>query len=153
LQRRRQPIRLQETIVSARKSLSLNRFASKRLASVIFAGVIISGATAAEACDAVDLYKIISVRDEVLVGATEKEYAEFLGNDVSAVGRALVQQGQVTLWQYAVRKATDGELELAPLKRISVLQHDSLRIEPYATPLRVMAVPEEGVERDPQPRC
>jgi hypothetical protein len=59
----------------------------------------------------------------------------------------------VTLWQYAVRKAVDGELELAPLRRISVLKHDSLRVEPYATPLRVMAVPDEGVERDPQPRC
>jgi len=105
------------------------------------------------ACDSVDLYKIVTVRDEIIVGATEKEYAEFFGNDVAAVGRALVQQGQVTLWQYTVRKATDGELELAPAKRISVLKHDSLRVEPYATPLRVLAVPGEGVARDLQPRC
>jgi hypothetical protein len=124
-----------------------------RIATVIFAGVIMSSATAAGACEAVDLYKIVTLRDEVIVGATEKEYAEYLGNDVAAVGRALVQQGQVTLWQYAVRKASDGELELSPLQRISVLKHDSLRVEPYTTPLRVMAVPAEGVERDPQPRC
>ena len=124
-----------------------------RLVSLIFAGVLMSSVTPAFACDAVDLYKIVTVRDEIIVGATEKEYAEFLGNDVSAVGRALVQQGQVTLWQYMVRKATDGELELAPAKRISVLKHDSLRVEPYATPLRVLAVPGEGVASDPQPRC
>jgi len=134
--------------VSSGKPLFLNQ-----LVSLMFTGVLMSSAIPAFACDSVDLYKIVTLRDEVIVGSTEKEYADFLGNDVAAIGRALAQQGQVTLWQYAVRKATDGELELAPMKRISVLKHDSLRVEPYTTPLRVLAAPEEGLERDPQPRC
>lgn len=46
------------------------------------------------ACNPVDLYKIVTVRDEVIVGVTEKEYAGFLGNDVSAIGRASPDRGR-----------------------------------------------------------
>jgi len=124
-----------------------------RIISLAIIGVFMSAATPAPACESVDLFKIVTVRDETIVGVTEKDYAEVQGHDVSAIGRALVARGELTLWQYAVRKAADGELELAPLRRVSLLKHDSLRVEPYATPLRVLAAPDEGIERDPQPRC
>lgn len=58
---------------------------------------------------------------------------------MTALGRALKGSGELTVWQYAVRKGADGELEQAPLRRISILGHDSLRVEPYATRLRVVA--------------
>lgn len=45
----------------------------------------------------------------------------------------------LTLWHYAVRKALDGELEQAPREKISVPAQGVLRIEPYRTPLRVVA--------------
>jgi hypothetical protein len=116
-------------------------------------GALMSTAAPASACESVDLFKIVTVRDETIVGVTEQDYAALQGHDVSAIGRALADNGALTLWQYAVRKASDGALELAPLQRISLLRHDSLRVEPYATPLRVLAAPEEGIEREPQPRC
>lgn len=134
--------------MTSRRGSSLYAFIS-----LTIIGALMSTATPAPACEAIDLFKIVTVRDETIVGVTEQDYAALQGHDVSAIGRALADHGALTLWQYAVRKANDGELELAPLKRISVLKHDSLRVEPYATPLRVLAAPDEGVERDPQPRC
>ncbi|WP_421592717.1 hypothetical protein [Shinella sp. M27] len=44
----------------------------------------------------------------------------------------------MTVWRYAVRKAKEGELEQAPLKQISVQAEGTLRVEPYATPLRIV---------------
>ncbi len=86
----------------------------------------------------VSLFKIITVKDEIVVGLTPSEINELNGNDVSAIGKALAADGQLSLWQFAVRKGADGSLEEAPLRRVSILGHDSLRIEPYATPLRVV---------------
>jgi len=48
-------------------------------------------------------------------------------------------KGTLTVWQYAVRKAANGELEQAPRMKIGLFAHDSLRVEPYATPLKVIA--------------
>ena len=59
--------------------------------------------------------------------------------DAAAIGKALTERGSLTLWHYAVRKATDGELEQAPREKISVGAQGVLRIEPYRTPLRVVA--------------
>ena len=101
----------------------------------------------------VDLFRIVTVRGEIIIGITKRDYAGLHGRDVSAIARALSVEGAITLLQYAVRKADDGELELAPRQRVSILRHDSLRVEPYATPLRVLAAPDEGIERDPPPRC
>jgi len=86
----------------------------------------------------IPLFKIVTVRDEIVVGLTTADIAAFGGNDVTVIGEALAVEGALTLLQYAVRKAADGELEQAPLRRISILGHDSLRIEPYLTPLRIV---------------
>ena len=45
----------------------------------------------------------------------------------------------MTVWQYAVRKGGDGELQQAPLRRIAVFKSDTLRIEPYnPAPLKIV---------------
>lgn len=85
------------------------------------------------------LFKIITVKDEIIVGLTASEITELKGNDVGAIGKALAADGELSLWQFAVRKGADGSLEEAPLRRVSILGHVSLRIEPYATPLRIVS--------------
>ncbi|ALA16832.1 MULTISPECIES: hypothetical protein [Chelatococcus] len=95
-----------------------------------------------QAEDAVTLFRIVTVKDEIVVGVTDRDMDDVQGRDVSAVGRALAARGELTLWQFAVRKGPDGELEQAPLRRISILNHASLRVEPYASPLRVVPVSE-----------
>jgi hypothetical protein len=78
------------------------------------------------------------VKDEVTIGLNAAELGEIGGPDAGAVARALTAKGTLTVWQYAVRKAANGDLEQAPSKKIGLIAHDSLRVEPYATPLKVL---------------
>jgi hypothetical protein len=51
-------------------------------------------------------------------------------------------KGSMSAWQYAVHKSSSGDLEQAPLRKIGLLASDSLRIEPYASPLKVLPIDE-----------
>jgi hypothetical protein len=44
------------------------------------------------------------------------------------------------VWQYEVRKSASGDVEQAPLHRIGLMATDSLRLEPYASPLKVLPI-------------
>lgn len=123
------------SIVTPFSMRALRRATATLAAAGALASVLATGALA----QSVNLFKIVTVRDEVVVGLSPEEAKAIGGSDVTAVGRALKDKGELTVWQYAVRKAPDGQLEQAPLRRISILGHDSLRVEPYATPLRVVA--------------
>jgi hypothetical protein len=83
------------------------------------------------------LFKIVTVKDDIIV-AVPPDDAGAPRPEAAAIGQALAAKGAVTVWQYAPRKAADGALELAPRAKISVLAHDSLRVEPYAPALRVV---------------
>jgi len=85
------------------------------------------------------LFKIVSVKDEIVIGLSADELAALGGNDAGAVAKALAAKGTLTVWQYAVRKAQNGDLEQAPRQKIGLIAHDSLRVEPYTTPLKVIA--------------
>jgi hypothetical protein len=83
------------------------------------------------------LFKIVTVKDEIVVGLNEAELAAIGGNDAGALARAIAAKGSLTLWQYAVKRAPDGALQQAPLRKIGVLANSSLRVEPYTTPYKV----------------
>ena len=85
------------------------------------------------------LFKVITVKVEVVIGLTAEELAALGGADAGEIARSLVAKGTLTAWQYAVRKASNGDLEQAPLKKVGLISHDSLRVEPYASPLKVLA--------------
>jgi len=72
------------------------------------------------------------------IGLSGTELAEIGGQDAGAVARALVAKSTLTVWQYAVHKASNGDLEQAPLRKVGLIAHDSLRIEPFATPIKVL---------------
>lgn len=59
---------------------------------------------------AIQLFKIITTRDEIVVGTAD-------GSDAAALAKALVSQGSLGLTQYAVRRAADGSLEQGPAPR------------------------------------
>jgi hypothetical protein len=84
------------------------------------------------------LFKIISVKDEIVIGLTPDELSAMGGNDAGAVAKALQQKGTLTVWQYATRKADNGDLEQAPRAKVGLIAHDALRVEPYKTPLKVI---------------
>jgi len=99
-------------------------------------GAFIQSAWAQE--KAMNLFKIITVKDEIVIGLTPDELGKLGGQDAGAVAKALVSKGEMTVWQYAVRKNATGDLEQAPLRQVGLLANSSLRIEPYATPLKVL---------------
>jgi hypothetical protein len=91
----------------------------------------------------VKLFKIITAKDEIEIGLAEDQLRALgPGSDVENLANRLAGAGQITVWQYAVRKGADGSLEHAPLKQVAVFKADTLRIEPFnPAPLKV-AVPQ-----------
>jgi hypothetical protein len=87
----------------------------------------------------VTLFKVVTEKDEIVIGLTEDELGGLAGQDAGAVAAELAAKGEMTVWQYAVRKAENGDLVEAPLQRIGLLANGSLRVEPYATDLTVVA--------------
>jgi hypothetical protein len=94
------------------------------------------------AADRVSLFKVITARDEIVIGISEGDLAQIEGQNAGGVAKMLVARGSMTAWQYAVRKSASGDLEQAPLHRIGLIANDSLRVEPYATPLKVLPIDE-----------
>ena len=92
---------------------------------------------------AIKLFKMITAKDEVVIGVADQELRS-LGPrpDIDNLAERLVSAGQISAWQYAVKKAADGSLVQAPLKRIAVLKSDTLRIEPF-NPAPVKVLPPE----------
>ena len=87
----------------------------------------------------VSLFKVVTVKDDITIGLSADEMSALGGTDAGAVAKALVAKGTLTVWQYAVRHGANGGLEQAPLRKIGLIAHDSLRVEPYASPLKVVA--------------
>ena len=84
------------------------------------------------------LFKIITVKDDIVIGLSAAELSELGGEDAGAVARALVAKSTLTVWQYAVKRAEHGDLEQAPLRKVGLIAHESLRVEPFTTPLKVL---------------
>ncbi len=89
----------------------------------------------------VSLFKIVTVKDEVTIGLNVQELKALGGSEKAPAGiiaSALAGKKELTVWQYAVRHGADGNLEVVPLRQIGLLAHDSLRVEPYLSPLAVL---------------
>lgn len=84
------------------------------------------------------LFKIITVKDEIVIGLNADELSKLGGNDAGAIARTLAAKGELTAWQYAVKKADNGDLQQAPLRKVGLLANTSLRVEPYTTPLAIL---------------
>ena len=92
------------------------------------------------AADKVSLFKIITTKDEIVIGIPEDELAQVDGKDAGGIAKMLVAKGSMSVWQYAVHKSASGDLEQAPLHKIGLIASDSLRVEPYPTPLKVLPI-------------
>ena len=92
---------------------------------------------AGEAAMAETLFKIVTVKDEVIVGLNEAELAE-LGGDAGAIAKAIASRGSLSVWQYGQKHAAGGERQMAPVAKIGLLANNSLRVEPYKQPFKVL---------------
>ena len=85
-----------------------------------------------------DLFKVVTVKDEIVIGLSADELKALGGTDASAVAHALAQKGDMTVWQYNVHRGQNGELQQAPTAKIGLLANSSLRVEPYTTPYTIV---------------
>ena len=103
--------------------------------AALAACAILSGLPAAASAET--LFKIVTAKDDVVVGVNEAELKE-LGGDAGGIAKAIAAKGALSLWQYNVTRK-DGEMVLAPRAKIGVLANASLRVEPYTQPYKVLA--------------
>ena len=78
---------------------------------------VAANAPAAHADESVKLFKIVSARDEIIVGVTDKDLAGAEGGDLARLVSKMRTAGHVEVWRYAVRKAENGDLQQAPSSR------------------------------------
>ena len=119
--------------------ISKNLLLGLGLAGFIMGSVVIQPALAA---DKVSLFKVITAKDEIVIGIADDELAQLDGKNAGGIAKMLVAKGSMSVWQYAAHKSASGDLEQAPLHRIGLIATDSLRVEPYATPLKVLPIDE-----------
>jgi len=105
-----------------------------RLAGIGLAAAILS--LSAQGAFAEMLFKIVTVKDEIIVGLNDAELKD-MGGDAGGIAKAIASKGALTLWQYGVRQAKDGERQMAPMQKVGVLANASLRVEPYKQPFAV----------------
>ena len=77
------------------------------------------------------LFKVVSSKDEVIIGLTEGQLTAAGGLNAGVVGKMLVASGELAAWQYVVSRNEAGDLVEAPTNWISIIANDALRIEPY----------------------
>lgn len=107
----------------------------KRLAAVGVAVSIL--ALSSHGAFAEMLFKVVTVKDEIVVGLNDAELSE-MGGDAAGIAKALASKGSLSLWQYSVKQANDGERQMAPLQKVGLLAHTSVRVEPYKQPFKVL---------------
>jgi hypothetical protein len=107
--------------------------------------LVLAGAPAARAeearTDTTDLFKVITVKDEIIIGLSVDELKALGGSDASAIAHALAQKGDLTVWQYNVHRGPNGDMQQAPTAKIGLLANSSLRVEPYTTPYAIVPHP------------
>jgi hypothetical protein len=110
------------------------------LALALLPAALAVRAVRAQASAPVQLFKVVSPRDEVIVGVEASQLGAGSNPAVERLAAQLAAKGQLTLWQYASHKDAGGALVQAPLKQIVVFRNELLRIEPYSSPLPVQPV-------------
>jgi hypothetical protein len=121
----------------------MTKFAAMRRTALAFATLLACGVAAAGAVaqeKKMKLFKVITQRDETVIGLKEEELRSFgPAGDLENLALRLGTSGNLIVWQYAPKKGSDGQLQQAPAQRIAVFASGISRIEPYATPLPVVA--------------
>jgi hypothetical protein len=84
------------------------------------------------------LFKVVTAKDEIIIGLSPDELKALGGTDASAVAHALAQKGDMAVWQYNVHRGPNGELQQAPTAKIGLIANSSLRVEPYTTPYAIV---------------
>jgi hypothetical protein len=107
-------------------------------ATLLALGIAVTSAAAQE--KKMKLFKVVSQGSETVIGIKDEELRSFGPSaDLDNLAQRLGTNGVLVVWQYATKKGSDGQLQQAPAQRIALFASGISRIEPYATPLQVVA--------------
>jgi hypothetical protein len=110
-----------------------------KLKCAALAALIVASASASQAQEnKVSLFKVVTVKDEIVIGLSDDEMKALGGSDASVVAHALAQKGDMMVWQYNVHRGPNGDMQQAPTAKIGLLANASLRVEPYTTPYAIV---------------
>lgn len=116
----------------------MNSFHRRALCSfALLPAFIVARQVRAQAAAPILLFKVVSPRDDVVVGIESAQLGAGATPPVQRLAAMLAEKGQLTLWQYASQHGEGGALVQAPLRQIVVFRNELLRIEPYTTPLAI----------------
>ncbi len=85
-----------------------------------------------------NLFKVITVKDDIVIGLSADELKALGGSDAGAVAAAIAKAGSLTAWQYNVKRGPNGEMQQTPTAKVGLLAGSSLRVEPYTTPYAIV---------------
>jgi hypothetical protein len=123
----------------------MSAFTTRAVLALGLAGLIADAVAShpAFAVNRVTLFKVVTPKNEIVIGITKAELAHMQGKTAEAVERTLHDTGELQAWQYETRFATTGELEEAPVRKVAVAADPATHIEPYASPNRVAPVTDD----------
>jgi hypothetical protein len=111
-----------------------------KLKCAALAALIVAGASISQAQESkVKLFKVVTIKDEIVIGLSDDEMKALGGSDAGAIAHALAQKGDMRVWQYNVHHGPNGDLQQAPTAKIGLLANASRRVEPYTTPYAIVS--------------
>lgn len=91
------------------------------------------------------LFKVVTPQNEIVIGLSRAELAQLDGKTADAVTKALNSAGELQVWQYAARRGDSGELEEAPVRKVTVAADPAVHIELYATRHMIVPISDESM--------
>ena len=80
----------------------------------------------------VTLFKVVSAKDELVIGIARDELAAMGGGaPVEAIARQIAKAGHMAVWNYAPRRDAQGAARLTPVQRVVIFANGIVRIEPH----------------------
>ncbi len=93
----------------------------------LIAAAVGAGGAAAKETEGMRLFKMVSPRDEIVVGVSGEELRAYgVGSDLDNLAHRLVAAGQMSVWQYGVSRGPEGDLRQTPLRRVAVFGNDTI---------------------------
>lgn len=118
----------------------LRRHAAAGLYLASFAIALLSFASLvanAQEPGGIRLFKVISQRDDIVIGIEAVQLGSGNGPEVQRFAALVQDKSPLTVWQYASQKDAAGALVQAPLRQVALFKNELVRVEPYSTPLPI----------------
>jgi hypothetical protein len=116
---------------------------SRRRALAIAAGVVMSPiavSSRVQAAGGMSLFKVVTPKDEIFIGLTAEDIEKLgAGAPVELLAKKVAAEGQMTLWQYGVKRDEKGQMIFGSIGKVSIFAAGVVRIEPYKPAYEVAA--------------